>query len=357
MQYAQRYVEMPSLLFRKLAFTFGSSISCESLRQAMLAHNAFCLERDTATQSHTARSRQALISKRHSAFHEGDLLATYLLAILNARRRNPQELFIHLQGFLYTLQHLRQERPSAKSSIFVRMAVQDLIWHAGALDDAAFLKFWRDIRAIMGPPTRHQCETYITEFANGDKSRVRLWSLTEFLWPTFCFLKRCLRYTVYKQSKNLFDLDGPVTKMIEEVKGLMEELKVPRTASQYEDEMGCVGVDRYQKWLAWFPCFIYHVSCFSVSLLQAPSILIGIEAAAEREELGRLIGFLADDFERFCPSDWYQPGLSIFWLAGLVSPSTKFPESIFRKLSSTLTLQFRDGFKRSWNDHRVQPWL
>ena len=297
----------------------------------MLAHNAYNLQRDTSTQAHNARARRALISKRPSAFQEGDLIAAYLLAITNARQRDPQEFVIHLNGFLSTFRHLRRDRVSLTLSLFLRMAILDLIWHARALDDISFLKFWCDLTTIMGPTTRSQCENYMTEILNGRKHLARLLSIVEVLWTQYSFLKRCLRFAVRNEKSGLDGQNASVRNMIADTKRLLQTLDIPADVRQYEIETGCHDADQYTKWTAWFPCFVYHTSRFVISMLEAESISQGIEAPCDRQVLGQMIKILAGDFERFCPSDWYHPGITVFWMAGLAFPTAEFPESIYHQ--------------------------
>jgi hypothetical protein len=305
----------------------------------MIAHNESYRGEDVSSLEHFSHAHRALISKKDSAFQEGDLFAAYLLAVTNARRRNPHEFSIHLQGFLTTLRHLQQRGAVFTLSPFLRMAALDLNWHARTLDDVSFLRFWKDLTCLMGPTTRQQCEGYMTEILESKpKPLARLLSIVESLWTTYSFLKRCLRMAIGRDMGEGGVLDVSAEGMIAQAKTLLQSLEISDNVAQYEIETGCQGADRYTKWTAWFPCFVYHTCKFFISLLEADPILQGLRAPSERSALGRMIGGLAGDFVQFCPADWRQPGLTVFWLAGLAFPPLEFPESIPKRCGSWLTV-------------------
>jgi hypothetical protein len=213
------------------------------------------------------------------------------------------------------------------------MAALDLNWHAWRLDDVSFIQFWKGLMEMMGPTTRTECEKYGIEIFNGRKALARLTGITESVWMTYTFLKRCLRLATVSRNKNeLGALDVSVRTMIAQAKVLLQSLEVPDDVGQYEIEMGCHGANRYTKWTAWFPYFVYHTDLFFISLLEAKSILEGLRGvlAHERRLLAGVIELVGEDFERFCPADWYKSVLTVFWFAGLAFPPAEFPGSMSR---------------------------
>lgn len=323
------------LLTKKFAFVYGPSISSTSLRHAMLACAAFTLreQNDIALlEVHVDRANRAL--RTRPTYSEADLFAAYLLAAMNARRHNLTHFKVHLLGFAAILEELKNGEHLVPDSlsVFWPYARNDLIWHGRSIGDDVILTFWDRTQASLGSPTFGQSERFCQQLAMERRrpDLVGQWSLTESLYQACTILKRCLRLTAHRQCHGLTGLDDTVSARLGETKRVLNSFETQQMVARFEREMMMKGVKEGTSMEGlgelWLPSFLYHISSFLISLLEAPSIFQGLCSSVEKLVFLSLFRLYPGGLMSFCGGSWYDAVGSTIWIAGLEFSRTDFPD-------------------------------
>ena len=319
------------VLSRTFAFIYGTSISSESLRHAVLAHAAYSRLESCSVDKHISRVRQHLIRKRYSSLNEGDLFAVYLLGMLSALRGKPEEFVCHLRGFLSIMKVLRSNDAPAELSMFWPLARRQFVMCGSWLSDESMMWFWQESQQVIGSPTITQTGKYCRFWAmeTGNPDRAPCWSLIDSLCQIYTILRRCLRAAAERQSKNCSGLDANVVPLLSDLKDLLysdiqgEVIKYEsRVKAEIRNGTSDRSTDAYEITL------MYRIICFLVVLLEAPSILASLKLSVKSAlEITSLLRYFYPWY--VAPTqDWlYHQILSISWLAGLAFSWEEFPES------------------------------
>ena len=160
-------------LAKQLIPIYTPTISCLSLRYALLVFIGIITSGGLFTEreeDNSRRARCALAKQSVSAFEEGDVFAAFLLAFSSwvNPRAPPEELSIHLKGFLAIIAHVSRTSPRREDHSSLprfRTVARDLLLHAAARDltPDGFIRFFHQCAEVMGTPTFAQRADYLSK--------------------------------------------------------------------------------------------------------------------------------------------------------------------------------------------------
>jgi len=147
---------------------YGKSITCKSLRQALLGCVSFLfpdVRYKEQVADHCRLANQALRSRSHGTWDEGDLFASALLAHLAHSKVNgdamPAESGVHIEGFMALIRHLQETKFTANLTVHWPMArdfLLDLYYESNMEQYFRLASICRD---VIGAPTLQQRMEYL----------------------------------------------------------------------------------------------------------------------------------------------------------------------------------------------------
>jgi hypothetical protein len=158
---------------KQLIPIYTPAISCLSLRYALLVFIGVITSGGLFTkreEENARRARCALTEQSGSTFEEGDAFAAFLLAFTSWVNPHapPEELGIHLKGFLSIIAHISRTRPKNEAHNglwYFRTIARDLLLHAAARDltPDGFISFFHQCAGVLGAPTLAQRSAYLSK--------------------------------------------------------------------------------------------------------------------------------------------------------------------------------------------------
>jgi hypothetical protein len=352
-------------LLRKFAFVFSPSISCASLRHAMLAftaaHLPFDIDCPERILVHSGLCGKTLISKSMATLNEADLFAALLLAYASRIRNDFSTFHIHVKGFGAILEELSnrsvRKRTSHQLSIFWPLA-RDLIIEASRHVDGSschVFEFCRLSQKAMGPQSYADRSRYWNSLVENDPNG--RFAFAHAVFRQTGILRRCFRDTILVQRTEGKVIIPLIQSVVAEIQAdlnspEMKLVAVQLSLARYSDD-DALQSDELRAY-SQFILALYHFCQLMIVMMEGETVA---EGTSSSESLIRSLSLLQVMQAQIIPHPTnifplnFGPFLvpRMLWISGLaLSTETYADGKSFHPLCRIFILLTIDTIGRAW---------